>query len=488
MENEIEKLQPQAIWHYFAEICKVPRPSKHEEKIKSYLVDFGNSHQLETIDAGGNIIIRKAATKGFESAPSLLLQAHMDMVCEKNADVKHDFFNDPIQPYVDGEWVKAKGTTLGADDGMGVAAMLAILTDDAIEHGPIECLFTFDEETGLSGAKELPAGILQSKYLLNLDSEDDGEFCIGCAGGVDTTAQFVYQPYPAPVGSFFFKVTLNGLQGGHSGADIHLNRGNAVQLLARFLNNLSLQAPLSLGYFDGGNLRNAIAREAYAIIGVPMAKKELVRIQANLFLANLQDEYPNEPGLQLSVESMVEDAPEYVVDSETTMQLIRALVACPHGVMGMSRDLEGLVETSTNLASVKMQEGNTILVTTSQRSSVASRKEEVKAKVAATFLLAGAMVSHGDGYPGWKPNMKSAIKDLLVESYASLFGVQPTVGAIHAGLECGLFLEKYPDLDMISCGPTLRGVHSPAEKVEISTVDKFWRMLLDVMKRMKSLK
>lgn len=487
MANEIERLEPKGLWHYFSEICSVPRPSKHEEKIQQYLKEFGEKHQLEMVDANGNIIIRKPATPGFENAPSLLLQAHMDMVCEKNADVEHDFFNDPIVPYIDGEWVKAKGTTLGADDGMGVAAMLAILSDDSIEHGPLECLFTFDEETGLSGAKALPADVLQSKYLINLDSEDDGEFCIGCAGGVDTSAVFRYQPYPSPVGYMFFHVVINGLQGGHSGSDINQNRGNAVQLMARFLNELSMKAPLSLAMFNGGNLRNAIAREADVVVGLPVAKKELIRISANLFLSTLQEEYPNESDMRISVESLVEDAPEYVVDSETSMQLIRALVACPHGVMGMSRDLEGLVETSTNLAAVKMLEDNSILVTTSQRSSVASHKEEVKNKVGATFLLAGAEVMHGDGYPGWKPNMNSTIKDLLCESYKSLFNVNPTVGAIHAGLECGLFLEKYPNLDMISCGPTLRGVHSPAEKVEIKTVEKFWLMLLDVMKRMNSL-
>lgn len=487
MSNEIEKLEPKGLWHYFAEICSVPRPSKHEEKIHQFLMDFGKGHQLETIDAEGNIIMRKPASKGYESVPSLLMQAHMDMVCEKNADVEHDFFNDPIQPFIDGEWVKAKGTTLGADDGMGVAAMLAILADDTIEHGPLECLFTFDEETGLSGAKALPTGLLKSKYLINLDSEDDGEFCIGCAGGVDTSAVFRYQPYPAPVGTMFFRVVLNGLQGGHSGSDINQNRGNAVQLLARFLYGLSGVAPLSLAIFNGGNLRNAIAREAEVVVGLPIAKKEQIRVQANLFLATLQDEYPNEPDVRLSVDSMVEDAPEYIVDPTTAMQLINALVACPHGVMAMSRDLEGLVETSTNLAAVKMQPDNSILVTTSQRSSVASRKEEIKNKVGATFILAGAEVSHGDGYPGWKPNMKSGVKDLLCESYKELFGVAAKVGAIHAGLECGLFLEKYPNLDMISCGPTLRGVHSPAEKVEIATVNKFWLMLLDVMKRMKKL-
>lgn len=487
MANEIEQLQPQGIWHYFAEICKVPRPSKHEEKIREYLINFGKSLNLETIDANGNVLIRKGASKGYEGTPSLLMQAHMDMVCEKNADVQHDFMKDPIQPYIDGEWVKAKGTTLGADDGMGVAAMMAVLADDSIEHGPLECLFTFDEETGLSGAKEMPEGILNSKYLLNLDSEDDGEFCIGCAGGVDTTVTFSYQPQSVPAGVMFFNVTINGLQGGHSGCDIDQNRGNAVQLLARFINMLSANAKVSLAAFNGGNLRNAIAREASAVVGLPMAQKEQIRVLANIYLADLQAEYPNEPGLKITVESMVEDAPQKIIDTDTAKNLVRALVACPHGVMGMSQDLKGLVETSTNLASVKMQDDYTILVTTSQRSSVASRKEEIKNKVAAVFKLAGASVSHGDGYPGWKPNVKSAIKDVLVESYSTLFNQTPTVGAIHAGLECGLFLEKYPDLDMISCGPTLRGVHSPAEKVEIKTVEKFWLMLLDVMKRMKSI-
>ncbi|MBR6105058.1 MAG: aminoacyl-histidine dipeptidase [Paludibacteraceae bacterium] len=488
MVNEIEQLEPKGLWHYFAEICKVPRPSKHEEKIREYLVAFGNEHHLETINANGNVLIRKSPSKGYEAAPGLLFQAHMDMVCEKNADVAHDFSKDPILPYIDNGWVKARGTTLGADDGMGVAAMLAVLADNNIEHGPLECLFTFDEETGLSGAKEMPAGVLQSKYLVNLDSEEDGEFCIGCAGGVDTTATFSYQPQTVPDGFSFFRVTVNGLQGGHSGSDIDKNRGNAVQLLARFINMLYPGNAVLLAEFNGGNLRNAIAREATAVIGLPAAKKEQVRIVANLLLADLQNEYPNEPGLKLTVESVVEDAPRVMVDTDTAKCLVRALVACPHGVMGMSQDLPGLVETSTNLASVKMQNDYSVLVTTSQRSSVASRKEEVKNKVAAVFRLAGAAVAHGDGYPGWKPNVNSAIKEVLAQAYEDLFKQTPSVGAIHAGLECGLFLEKYPDLDMISCGPTIRGVHSPAEKVEIASVGKFWLLLLDVMKRMKSLK
>lgn len=484
--DSLEDLQPKAIWHYFNEICKVPRPSKREGQMVAYVKNFAETHHLSyEADEVGNVLVRKPATKGRENSPSLLFQSHVDMVAEKNNDVEHDFDKDPIQPYIDGDWVKAKGTTLGADDGMGVAAQLAILAADDIEHGPIECLFTVDEETGLTGANALKPGIIKSKLLVNLDSEDDGDFCIGCAGGMDTKAYFTYLPQAAPVGPYYFKVEVKGLQGGHSGEDINKNRGNAVQLLARYLYKLScVTEELLLGEIKGGNLHNAIARESYALAGVAKADRDKVATLAVQLLDELKGEYPNEPDLTLIITDA--EKPVNLIDEQTAKNLIAALLACPHGVQGMSADIEGLVETSTNLASVKMlADKNQILVGTSQRSSVASRKDEIKLKVEAVFKLAGAEVTHGDGYPGWKPNMNSYIKDVLVASYSELFGQQPLVRAIHAGLECGLFLEKYPDLDMISVGPTIIGNHSPAERVQISTVAKFWEMLIDVMKRVK---
>ena len=484
--DQIEQLEPQRLWHFFSEICKVPRPSKHEEKIRAYLVNFGTERQLETLtDQAGNVLIRKSATQGYETAPSLLLQAHMDMVCEKNADVEHNFFTDPIEPYIDGDWVKAKGTTLGADDGMGVAAMMAILDAKDIEHGPVECLFTFDEETGLTGAKALGKGLIKSKYLVNLDSEDDGIFCIGCAGGIDTTATFHYHTEATQKNSDFLTIKIGGLMGGHSGSDIDKNRANAVQLLGQILHQISSKVDFQLTHIDGGNLRNAIAREAQATLCVPSHMVSAVNDTVNNKKNIWQEQYPAEKALKITVSKA--QCGDTAIENAIAKKLIAALIVCPHGVMGMSQDIEGLVETSTNLASVKMQAGDTIVVTTSQRSSINSRKQDIATKVEQTFALAGAEVTHGDGYPGWKPNMKSKIKDVLVDSYKSLFGVTPQVGAIHAGLECGLFLEKYPYLDMISCGPTLIGVHSPDERAQISTVKKFWDMLLDVLKRMKNI-
>ncbi len=481
--SEIESLEPKGLWHFFAEICKVPRPSLHEEQISAFLRAFGEQHHLETIaDAKGNVIIRKPASKGFESRPMLLLQAHMDMVAEKNRDVCHDFLKDPIIPYIKEGWVWAKGTTLGADDGIGVACALAILDDDSIQHGPLECLFTVDEEKGMTGADAIQPGVLKSRVMVNLDSEQDGDFCIGCAGGIDTTAAFDYKWVPSPQNFYFFKVEIKGLQGGHSGEDIHKNRGNAVFLLTRFLYQLG--ADVQLAAIDGGNLRNALAREASAIVGVPFAQKEQARVLANIFLSQLQNEYKNEPSLSLLVESVV--TPTSVFNSDIVLPLINSLMACPHGVYGMSSEIEGLVETSTNLASVKMDtEKSQIIITTSQRSSVESRLTEISSKVESVFRLAGAHVSHGGAYPGWEPNFNSKIKDVVVSAYVRLFNQQPLVRAIHAGVECGLFFKKYPDLDMISLGPTMIGIHSPNEHIEIEAVSRFWKLMMEVLVNVK---
>mgnify|MGYP000425313525 FL=1 len=480
MKNE--DLKPQGVFHYFAEICKVPRPSKKEEKIIAYLQAFGKKHNLETLtDEVGNVLIKKPATPGMENRKTIVLQSHVDMVCEKNNDVQHDFLNDPIETEIDGEWLKAKGTTLGADNGIGVATELAILADDTIAHGPLECLFTIDEETGLTGAFALKEGFMNGDILLNLDSEDEGELFIGCAGGIDTVAQFAYQEVDVPAGYFCCKVQVKGLKGGHSGGDIHLGRGNANKILNRFLSQTLKKYDMYLCEIDGGNLRNAIAREAHAVIALPEADKHAVRTDLNIFAAEVQAEYNvTDPDLQLLMES---EAPRAkAIDKDTTKRLLQAIYAVPHGVYAMSQDIPGLVETSTNMASVKMKPRNIIRIETSQRSSTASSKRDMNTMVRTVFEMAGAEVSSGEGYPGWKPNPHSEILEIATASYKRLFGVDAKVKAIHAGLECGLFLDKYPTLDMISFGPTLQGVHSPDERMLIPTVQKFWDHLLDILK------
>ncbi|WP_455590528.1 aminoacyl-histidine dipeptidase [Bacteroides sp.] len=477
------ELKPASVFHYFDEICQVPRPSKKEEKMIAYLKAFGEKHNLETlVDEAGNVLIKKPATPGKENLKTVVLQSHIDMVCEKNNDVQHDFLTDPIETEIDGEWLKAKGTTLGADNGIGVATELAILAANDIEHGPLECLFTVDEETGLTGAFALEEGFISGEILLNLDSEDEGEMYIGCAGGLDTVALFKYKNERVPEGYYFCKVTVKGLKGGHSGGDIHLGRGNANKILNRFLSLMgaSYDNRFFLCEFNGGNLRNAIPREAYAIFAVPEEYKHDVRTTLNVFTAEIENELGAiEPDIKIVLES--ENPCKYAIDATTTLNLVRAIYGCPHGVYAMSQDIPGLVETSTNLASVKMKEDNTIRIETSQRSSILSSRNDMAYTVRAIFSLAGAELEWGDGYPGWKPNPHSAILNVAIDSYKRLFGVEPKVKAIHAGLECGLFLDKYPSLDMISFGPTLTGVHSPDERMHIPSVDKFWKHLLDVL-------
>ena len=478
MENI--QLKPTSVFHYFDEVCQVPRPSKHEEKIRAYLLAFAEKHSLEVkTDEAGNVLIKKPATPGMESLKTVILQSHIDMVCEKNGDVEHDFLNDPIQTYVDGEWLKAKGTTLGADNGIGIATQLAVLAADDIQHGPIECLFTVDEETGLTGAFALKEGFMEGDILINLDSEDEGELFIGCAGGANTTAEFAYQTIDAPQDYFFFRVAIKGLSGGHSGDNINKNRANANKLLVRFLTQLQAKYDFYLCHIDGGNLHNAIPREAEALCAVPMKYKEPVRIDMNIYTAEIENEYSvTEPNLrtELSSESPVAKA----IDRQVVKNLLKSVYAVHNGVYAMSQDMEGLVETSSNLASIKMEEG-CIRIVTSQRSSILSSRQDMSEMIRSAFELGGAKVTTGDGYPGWKPNPSSDILRVAVESYKRLFGVEPKVKAIHAGLECGLFLEKYPSLDMFSTGPTLRGVHSPDERMHIPSVDKFWQHLLDVL-------
>ena len=472
----VKELQPALVFGIFDEITKVPRPSKKEGKIREYLLDFAKKHNIAVkTDKVGNVVMTKPATPGYENAPTVILQGHMDMVCESN-NKDFDFENSPIHTIVDGEWVRADGTTLGADNGIGVAASLAALIDDSYVHGPLEALFTMDEETGMTGANNLGEDMISGSILLNLDSEDDAELFIGCAGGIDTVATFNYNRSFAPKDFLYFKIAVEKGQGGHSGGDIHLGRANANKLIARFLFNLMKDYEVSVSEFDGGNLRNAIPRAAHAVIGVHTSHKENVRVALNSYIAEIENEYAGiEPTLEITMESV--DAPEYCIDSDTSRNLILALYAAPHGVISMSRDLEGLVETSTNLASVKMADDNKIVVTTSQRSSVESRKFDIANRVEAVFALAGANVQHGEGYPGWAPNMKSPIMKIASEAYKELYGITPAIKAIHAGLECGLFLTKYPHLDMVSFGPTLRDVHSPSERMHIPAVDKFWNQL-----------
>ena len=479
---KVKDLQPNLIWSYFDQITQVPRPSKKEAKIVQYLLDFAKEHKLEVKeDAAQNLLISKPATPGKENLRTLIMQSHVDMVCEKNNDVSFDFETDPIQTYIDGDWVKAKGTTLGGDDGIGMAAALAILASNDMEHGPIKALFTTDEETGLTGANALDPSFLEGDILLNLDSEEWGEFCIGCAGGKNTIGTFIYQSVDAPKDFFWIEVQISGLNGGHSGSSIHEGLGNANKILDRYLWALLQEGPVSIAKIDGGNLHNAIPREASATIGIPLASKERAAIIANILQAEVSAELAHvDKNVKVNIRST--EQPQHCVDAKTSANLINALYALPHGVMGMSFDMPGTVETSTNLASVKMKEGNKIVITSSQRSSTASLKMNTVNTVRSVLDLAGAQVEETQGYPGWKPDPDSPVLKVSSEVYKKLYGEKPHIISIHAGLECGLFLEKNPKLDMLSCGPTITGAHSPDEQLQISTVAKWWEFLQELLK------
>ncbi len=482
MNELLNELQPQGLWRFFREITLIPRPSKHEGKMIDYLIAFAQKHALRyQQDEVGNVFIYKDATKGYENRRTTVLQSHIDMVCEKNSDKQHDFFNDPIEVQLVDGWVKANGTTLGADDGIGVAAQLAILAANDIAHGPIECLFTVDEETGLTGAFGLSTDALKGKILLNLDSEDEGELFIGCAGGKDTVANLPYKRLAAPAETLSFELIVSGLKGGHSGDDIHKGLGNANKIITRLLMEGQKKNGLMLVSLEGGNLRNAIAREAKAVVLIP-------KDQAAAFLSGMaslaeliKSEFSiTEPLLSIKTESVAQ-IPENIVSADDQQKLLHALYACPHGVMAYSQSIPGFVETSTNLASVRTGESS-FVITTSQRSSVESAKTDIVQMVHACFLLAGAEVSSSNGYPGWAPNPHSEIREITVASYEKLFGVQPLVKAIHAGLECGLIGDKYPGMDMISYGPTIKGAHSPDERIEVASAQKFWDLTLDILR------
>lgn len=480
--RKLDKLQPQPIWNFFEDICQVPRPSKKEGKIRQFLLDFAAKNNLKAkTDEAGNLLICKPATPGRENTPTVVLQSHLDMVCEKNSDKNFDFDTDSIVPVIDGAWVKADGTTLGSDNGIGIAAQMAVLAATDLEHGPIECLFTVDEETGLSGAFALKSNFISGKILINLDSEDEGELFIGCAGGIDTLGELEVEKEKTPGNSFALKIMVRGLWGGHSGDDINKGRGNANKILARFLWTAIRKFGVRLADFNGGNLRNAIAREASAVVIVPHVQKEQLVAELNMYSADVEFEYERtEPNLVVDHSSTI--LPEKVLTQASQEKLLNMLYACPHGVLEMSTRMKDMVETSTNMASVKFINNNTVLVTTSQRSEIESRKYFASEMVRSVFELAGAEVKNSDGYPGWTPNPNSHILKIAVDSYERLFGKSPKVRSIHAGLECGLFLEKYPELDMVSFGPTIRNAHSPDERIEIETVSKFWSHLTDVLK------
>lgn len=449
-----------------------------------FLLDFAAAHHLESKrDGAGNVVIKKSASRGSENRQTVVLQSHMDMVCEKNEATAHDFLRDPIVPVIDNGWVRAESTTLGADCGIGIAASLAILADNELAHPPIEALFTVDEETGLTGAKALQPGFLDGSILLNLDSEDEGEIFIGCAGGIDTAATMKFHPMPVPEGFSAFKVSLSGLLGGHSGDDIEKGRGNSIKILNRFLYQVVDMCELRVSSFNGGNLRNAIPREATAVVVVPGKKKELLTIELNHFRVEMENELLNkEPKFRISLESA--ELPENVMDHVSQELLLRGLYALPHGVISMSFRMPGMVETSTNLASIRFRAGSEIEIVTSQRSDQESGKQDVSQMVETVFRLMGAEVRRGDGYCGWTPNPASQVLAVSRNLYEKLFGVKPVVRSIHAGLECGLFLEKFPALDMISFGPTLRGVHSPDERIEIASVERFWIFLTALLKEL----
>jgi dipeptidase D len=483
--SDLKNLEPAMIWHYFDEICKVPRPSKHEEKMIDFLLRFAVLHNLEAKkDDAGNVVLKKPGTKGLENSSSVILQSHMDMVCEKNEGVIHDFLKDPIVPILDNGWVRAQNTTLGADCGIGMAASLAILASKDLIHPPIEALFTVDEETGLTGVQALQSGFLEGKTLINLDSEDEGELFIGCAGGIDTSATFTFTPEPAPARGTAFKISVAGLSGGHSGDDIEKGRGNSIKILNRFLYQLIKSCECRIATFQGGNLRNAIPREASVIMVVPRDRKEYLTIELNHFRVEMENELLNrEPKFKISLEST--EMPEVVMDQDSQVKLIQALYAMPHGIHSMSFRMPGMVESSSNLASVKFLPGSVVEIVTSQRSDLESGKQDVYQMVETVFELLGATVTRGEGYCGWTPNPASQILKVSRELYEELFGVKPIVRSIHAGLECGLFLEKFPGLDMISFGPTMKGVHSPDEKIEIASVGKFWRFLTELLSKLK---
>ena len=477
------ELKPAAVFEQFAKINEIPRPSKREEKMIEYLKNWGESRGLETkVDETGNVIIRKGATKGMENRKTVVLQSHMDMVCDKLVDVEFNFDTDAIKTYIDGEWLTAEGTTLGADDGIGCAMELAVLDSNDIEHGPIECVFTRDEETGLTGAEGMKAGFMTGDYLINLDSEDEGEIFVSCAGGRNTTAKFNFKKEAAPAGLFFMRGQLKGLVGGHSGDDINKQRANAIKLLGRFLfQTMNRYEGVRLAQFNSGKMHNAIPRDGMFVIAVPNDVKENVKADWNVFASDVEEEF-HVTDIQMAWAMESTDA-EPVIEAGVARNFVYALQAVDNGIYAICQDpaLNGMVETSSNIASIETTD-NQITIVSSQRSNVMSNLDNMCATIGACFTLAGAEVKHSDGYPAWKMRSNSELQKIVKDSYVKLFGKEPIVRGIHAGLECGLFSERYPNLDMVSFGPTLRFVHTPEERLLIPTVQMVWDHLLDVLK------
>ena len=482
---KITDLEPKLLWQAFDEITKVPRPTHHLDKMREFLVAWAERHNIPVrTDEVGNVVMTKPATPVHEDAPTIILQGHQDMVAEKRGDKEHDFLNDPITTIVDGDWVKADGTTLGADNGMGCASAMAVLLDDTLVHGPIEALFTVDEEQGLIGANGIQPGFVTGSILLNLDSEEHGQLVIGCAGGKVTVCRLPYKKVAPPDGKTWYRVHINHLKGGHSGMEINLGRGNANQQLSRFLWESCSRWGLELAEIDGGGLANAIPREAMAIVGIDSSAREPFLRYAEEFDHMVHAEFAAAEGSDFTFDVEEVPAPEKVIEHPTAHSLISAVFACPNGVQGMSHAVEGLVETSCNLASVKMISEDCIEITVHQRSSVDSRRDEIADRVKALFEMIGADVRFEDSYVGWAPDRNSRVLKVAEESFVDLFGTTPRVEALHAGLECGLFLEKMPGLDMISFGPTLKDIHSPGEKANIPSVAKYWKLLCEILRRL----
>ncbi len=480
MNTKLEVLAPAGIWRNFKKLTQIPRPSKKEARIIQYVKEFGENLGLETIvDSVGNIVIRKPATPGMENRKGIIFQSHLDMVPQKNSDKQHDFEKDPIEAYIDNDWVRANGTTLGADNGIGVAAMLSVLESDEIKHGPIECLFTIDEETGMTGAFELKPGLLKGKILLNLDTEDEGELCIGCAGGMDANIDFDYVKGELPAGHIPFEIKISGLKGGHSGLDINLGRGNSNLVLIRLLRKAELSAGMRLCEFEGGNMRNAIPREAHATVLIPASKKSDFEKLVSDYRKVVSNELGSvEPDMKIEISETTN--PARVMDADLQRRVIASIFSCPNGVIRMTDGIPELVETSTNLSIIKTAEDQ-IQVKCLLRSSVDSAKENLSEVMKSLFELAGARAAFTGSYPGWKPNMNSAIVKLMDGVYQKMYNKKMEIKAVHAGLECGIIGGVYPDLDMVSFGPTIRHPHSPDEKVNVPSVQKFWDFLVKTL-------
>ncbi len=479
---EVRNQEPKALWNHFADLNAVPRPSKKEERVIAFAKAFGEKLGLPTIvDHIGNVIIKKPATKGMESRPIVVLQSHLDMVHQKNADTIFDFDSQGINMFVDGDWIKAKGTTLGADNGIGVAAIMALLSSTDIPHPALEALFTIDEETGMTGALELKGGLLSAKFMLNLDTEEDTELTIGCAGGIDVSAMGKYTPVAVSAGSKAYKITVKGLTGGHSGMDIHLGRGNANKLMNRFLMQASKALGISIATIDGGSLRNAIPRESFSVITLDADKTAALEKMLTEYAVIIKSEYnTTDPNINLLWEETA--VPANVLPQDVQKSLLSAVYACPNGIYRMSPDIKDLVQTSNNVARVLVQDAEyKVLCLT--RSSVDSEKMDEAEAIRSVFELAGAEVSFGGSYPGWTPKPTSSLVELMSSLYTEMYGGKAHVNACHAGLECGILGTNYPEMEMISFGPNIRGAHSPDEMVQISSVQKFWNYLLETLKR-----